>query len=355
MEMNTRLQVEHPVTEAVTGEDLVSWQFKVAAGEALPLTQQEIAERISQRGWAIEARIYAENPNQNFMPDSGKLLHLRTPQPNDTVRIDAGFVQGDTISSNYDGMIAKLIVRGSTRPEAIRKLRTALEDYEVVGLSTNIEFLKKVCQSPAFINGDVETGYIQKHYDELFLEESVEIESFAQAALALSVESMSSLNGLPPSAPHGELAGFEVTNERLFHFLPPDGKNENHATVTVTQVDRQIFNVLVEGPNVKQAYANIRCESKQKSITSFFPHTRIHTTWIADGDNITLFQRGRQTKLKLASPPWYEKALGIKDIHNSVLAPMPCKVLRNEVKEGDQVEKDQALVVYEFRLNLEMN
>ena len=158
MEMNTRLQVEHPVTEVVTGEDLVSWQFKVAAGEPLPLDQDTIAKRISERGWAIEARIYAENPNQNFMPDSGKLIHLKTPQISDSVRIDAGFVQGDTVSSAYDGMIAKLIVSGPTREVAIRKLHAALEDYEVVGLSTNIEFLKKICESAPFIKGDVETG-----------------------------------------------------------------------------------------------------------------------------------------------------------------------------------------------------
>jgi len=114
MEMNTRLQVEHPVTEAVTGEDLVSWQFKVAAGEPLPLDQETIAQRISERGWAIEARIYAENPRQNFMPDSGKLIYLKTPQISDSVRIDAGFIEGDTVSSAYDGMIAKLIVSGPT-------------------------------------------------------------------------------------------------------------------------------------------------------------------------------------------------------------------------------------------------
>lgn len=101
MEMNTRLQVEHPVTEEITGEDLVSWQFKVAAGEPLPLNQETIAQKISERGWAIEARIYAENPSQNFIPDSGKLIYLRTPKISDSVRIDAGFTEGDTVSSAY--------------------------------------------------------------------------------------------------------------------------------------------------------------------------------------------------------------------------------------------------------------
>lgn len=117
----------------MTGEDLVRWQFLVAAGEPLPLDQQTIARRISARGWAIEARVYAENPRENFMPDSGKLIHLRTPILSDSVRIDAGFVEGDTISSAYDGMIAKLIVSGATREVALRKLNIALEEYEVVG------------------------------------------------------------------------------------------------------------------------------------------------------------------------------------------------------------------------------
>ncbi|KAF2003965.1 hypothetical protein P154DRAFT_412791, partial [Amniculicola lignicola CBS 123094] len=192
MEMNTRLQVEHPVTEMVTGEDLVRWQLIVAEGGRLPLTQAEIEQRISERGAAIEARIYAENPDMNFIPDSGLLLHLRTPKPTSTVRIDAGFVAGDEVSSHYDPMIAKLIVQGPTREEAIQKLRAALEEYEVAGPITNIEFLKKMCVSPDFIAGNVETGYIQKHHDELFTHEPPTPEIYAQAALGLALKEMAS-------------------------------------------------------------------------------------------------------------------------------------------------------------------
>jgi len=345
MEMNTRLQVEHPVTEAITGEDLVSWQFKVAAGEPLPLDQETIAQRISERGWAIEARIYAENPSQNFMPDSGKLIHLRTPQISDSVRIDAGFIEGDTVSSNYDGMIAKLIVSGPTREVAIRKLHAALQDYEVVGLSTNIEFLKKICKSPAFIKGDVETGYIQKYNDELFAPEVLGSETFAQAALGLLAKELSALGVPTATGPHGQSVGFGASSQRQFTFLTSTGSDAELVYVTINQSGRSLFDITVKGEGLDQTYANVACEPRSPSISTFFPHTRIESTIITDGDKITLFQRGKQTQLTLATPSWYEKALGLKDVANSVLAPMPCKVLRNEVKEGDEVEKDQALVV----------
>jgi 3-methylcrotonyl-CoA carboxylase alpha subunit len=346
MEMNTRLQVEHPVTEAITGEDLVSWQFKVAAGEPLPLSQDKIAQRICERGWAIEARIYAENPSQNFMPDSGKLVHLRNPQVSESVRIDAGFIQGDTVSSAYDGMIAKLIVSGPTREVAIRKLHVALQEYEVVGLSTNIEFLKRICQSAAFIRGDVETGYIQKYHNELFSEEHIADETFAQAALGLLMKNIASRNRFLSPGPHGEVMGFAPSSERQFHFrLSPTDTEPGTVTVVVTQKGQNMFDVALTGPSIDQTYENVICEAQESSITTFFPHTRIKTTIITEGDKLTLFQRGKQTQLTLATPTWFEKALGIKDVTNSVLAPMPCKVLRNEVREGDKVEKDQALVV----------
>ncbi|KFY62652.1 hypothetical protein V496_04482 [Pseudogymnoascus sp. VKM F-4515 (FW-2607)] len=346
MEMNTRLQVEHPVTEVVTGEDLVSWQFKVAAGEPLPLTQEAIAKRISERGWAIEARIYAENPDMDFMPDSGKLTHLRTPQITDNVRIDAGFVEGDTISSNYDGMIAKLIVSGATREIAIQRMYSALQDYEVVGLSTNIEFLKKICLSPGFAAGDVETGYIKKHHDELFEKEAVENTSFAQAALALFMKDAS--KSLAKAGPHGNEADLTtILGERQFRFSLLSSSEPIDVTVTVKQSSRNIFEVSVDGPGIQESYSNVACESIESSVTSFFPHTRVKSTVVRDGDNITMFQKGKMIKLRLAQPLWYEKALGIKDVANSVLAPMPCKILKNEVKEGDIVEKDAALVVIE--------
>ncbi|KAF1919468.1 carbamoyl-phosphate synthase L chain, ATP binding domain-containing protein [Ampelomyces quisqualis] len=351
MEMNTRLQVEHPVTEMVTGEDLVRWQLIVAEGGHLPLTQKEIEQRISERGHAIEARIYAENPDMNFIPDSGLLLHLQTPTPTPTVRIDSGFVAGDEVSSHYDPMISKLIVQGPTREAAIQKLKAALEEYEVAGPITNIEFIKRMCTSADFVAGDVETGYIQKHHAELFTPEPPAPEVYAQAALGLALQDITSTRSNPFSSPpitsigFGSDIGFQQRDFNLIE-IPANGKGDSKSTpVTIRQTAPSQFDITVAGVT----YSNITSTFSPSSntLTSFYPHTRLSTTFIRDGDRLTLFQRGRQYRLQLAMPEWTKKALGVKDVTNSVLAPMPCKVLRVEVEEGQQVKKDQPLVVIE--------
>ncbi|RHZ08101.1 hypothetical protein DYB26_011841 [Aphanomyces astaci] len=156
MEMNTRLQVEHPVTEFITKQDLVELQLKVAAGQALPVRQDDL--RI--HGHAIEARIYAENPYNNFLPGSGTLHHLRLPPLTDSVRVDTGILQGDAVSIFYDPMIAKLVVHAPTRKEAIQGLVQALGQYQVVGLPTNIEFVARTAAHPEFIKGGVDTSFL---------------------------------------------------------------------------------------------------------------------------------------------------------------------------------------------------
>ncbi len=168
MEMNTRLQVEHPVTEMITGTDLVEWQLRVAAGEPLPLQQHEL----KIRGHAIEARVYAENPEKGFLPSTGTLLHLRMPDAmqfmNGDVRIDAGVREGDTISPYYDPMIAKLIVHGDDRPQALARMAQALQAFEVVGPATNVAFLGRLIESPPFASADLDTGLIERHHAALF-------------------------------------------------------------------------------------------------------------------------------------------------------------------------------------------
>jgi 3-methylcrotonyl-CoA carboxylase alpha subunit len=158
MEMNTRLQVEHPVTEMITGLDLVEWQLRVAAGEPLPLRQ----EQLQIRGHAIEARIYAEDPARDFLPSIGRIVDLATPATRADLRIDTGVRQGDEISPYYDPMIAKLIVHAASRAAAIDRLRDALAAYQVVGVRTNVEFLHRLTTAPAFVAGDLDTALIER-------------------------------------------------------------------------------------------------------------------------------------------------------------------------------------------------
>ncbi|KAL2754070.1 hypothetical protein ACRALDRAFT_1063030 [Sodiomyces alcalophilus JCM 7366] len=372
MEMNTRLQVEHPVSEMVTGTDLVAWQLAVAGGERLPMTQEEISQAITSRGAAIEARIYAENPEKGFMPDSGTLVHLKTPNTDPDIRIDAGFVQGDTVSEAYDGMIAKLIVRGPDRATAIRRLERALQDYEVVGLSTNIEFLKKMCRSPAFIAGDVETGFIDKWRDELFARRPTRDEVFVQAALGslLAAEGGTETRRAPP--PHGQALGFgdpTRTAERDFAFKVQDAyaaEEGQIVQVRLAQTSPTHFHATVlrgkDGESKPAVYENVRCSSSVSTpsanrLTSFFPNERIQSTVVrtttartagSGGESkVVVFQHGGRTELALLPPSWFEKALGLKEVTASVAAPMPCKVLKNEVVEGQSVKKGEPLVVIE--------
>ena len=182
LEMNTRLQVEHPVTEAVTGVDLVRAQLAVAAGEPLPWTQASL----SQRGHAIECRVYAEDPASGFLPQAGRLLLYREPA-GPGVRIDAGVIEGDEVPVTYDPMLAKLIVQAETRPAAIDRAIAALRAYAILGIRTNIPFLIRVLDHPTFRSGGVHTGFIEQHLDELIAPASPSPAAAAVAATAISV------------------------------------------------------------------------------------------------------------------------------------------------------------------------
>jgi len=158
MEMNTRLQVEHPVTEMITGLDLVEWQLRVASGEPLPLNQ----DQLRMTGHAIEARIYAEDPDTGFLPSTGRLVHFSTPMESDRVRIDGGIERGDTITPFYDPMIAKLIVSGDDRPDALTRLQAALAEVHIVGIKSNVAFLSRLIATPSFTTADLDTGLIER-------------------------------------------------------------------------------------------------------------------------------------------------------------------------------------------------
>lgn len=361
MEMNTRLQVEHPVTEMVTGLDLVEWQFRIAAGEKLPLTQSEVEENMRQRGAAIEARIYAENPEKGFLPDSGKLVHAYLPpsfNSDPDVRLDWGFRSGSTISEAYDGMIAKLIIRGDTRERAIAKMEAVLREYEIVGVSTNVEFLKRLCQTPAFIEGDVETGFIKKWEDTLFKPRHIRNEVFAQAALGVV---SAQLQSLTLDGPHGQSLGFGnagATSERKVAFKVLDGYSKEEGEIieaSVAQTGPNLFTISIarKGEETPEVFVNVSSAHKTEGtvvgLESFFPGERIKSSVIPQTNEndikITIFQHGVKTDLALLPPKWYEKELGLKEVTASVAAPMPCKILKNEVEEGQTVKKGAPLVV----------
>ena len=200
MEMNTRLQVEHPVTEAITGHDLVEWQLRVAAGQPLPATQEQLA----MRGHAIEARICAENPDANFLPATGTLHVARWPdhvsfmRSDDQPRIDRGFDEGDAISPHYDSMIAKLIVWGENRAQALARLDAALAQTHIVGLATNVAFLRRVVKTQAFATADLDTALIERERAALFEHPPLALECAAAGVIAREVANEAVLQDADP-------------------------------------------------------------------------------------------------------------------------------------------------------------
>ncbi|MBK8020144.1 MAG: acetyl-CoA carboxylase biotin carboxylase subunit [Chloroflexi bacterium] len=198
LEMNTRLQVEHPVTELVTGLDLVKLQFAVAAGEPLPFTQADL----TQRGHAIEARLYAEDPRAGFLPAVGTLLRF-VPPSGLGVRVDSGVESGDAISIHYDPLIAKIIVHDSTRAGAIRRLDAALRETILIGTTTNLGFLRALIDHPAFAAGTIDTNFIERHLDELLPPEALPLPDAALIAAALAEmrpATAATADGLEPTA-----------------------------------------------------------------------------------------------------------------------------------------------------------
>ena len=288
---------------------------------------------------------------RGFIPDSGHLVHVQTPLITDTVRVDAGFIKGDEVSSHYDPMIAKLIVRGPCRTSTVQKLHSALEQYEIAGLATNIEFLKSICAHPSFVAAEVETGFINKHRDRLFIERPVAPEVYAQAALGLLFLETTSRqnNDIPSNIPHSGFAA--MVPRRLWDFLPGNLLDPNEmagTSVTIDDLANGCFDIVVSGTPAVYRSVTSSWDSETRQVTSFFPDSRLDTRVIDDGQgNLTLFQQGKQFCIRCATPTWAEKASGIKTTTHSVLAPMPCKILRVEVKASDRVKRDQVLVVIE--------
>ena len=267
MEMNTRLQVEHPVTEMITGIDLVEWQCRVANGERLPKLQHEL----QLHGHAIEARIYAENPEKGFLPSIGQLIHLRTPAAcaftnESSVRIDSGVSEGDVITPHYDPMIAKLIVWGEDRAQALTRMSAALAEFEVVGPSTNIAFLGRLVASQPFSTADLDTGLIERHHDELFPAPPIPtLTAFSLAGVMLTLDERA-VSTDPWSLPTGWRMNSELT--RAVQFSDASGE---YALTLRYQQDNLAFsfaNTNCVVTDIQRDGAHLLCNANGKKISA---------------------------------------------------------------------------------------
>ncbi len=349
MEMNTRLQVEHPVTEAITGLDLVEWQLRVAAGEKLPLAQDQL--RIT--GHAIEARICAENPDKNFLPATGTLNVYGLPpcvafEPGAT-RVDSGVRAGDAISPFYDSMIAKLIVHGATRQEALARLDAALAQTHIVGLHTNVQFLRHVVQSQSFANANLDTALIPRESEALFNQEKVGLPLAVAAAVAHTlareraaerVASPSDNAWVDPWARRDGWRAHGLTTRRFdfeFHEAPVQaGLTYLHdGALHLAIPGAGAGSVATAGPLV--------FEASGEGIDVAFNGQRQHLSVYQKDDLVHIFCNLGGTHIltiDLLAHAGVAPAEG-----GRLTAPMPGKVVSFAVKAGDRVVKGQALAV----------
>jgi 3-methylcrotonyl-CoA carboxylase alpha subunit len=321
LEMNTRLQVEHPVTEAVTGLDLVEWQFRVAAGEPLPLEQSEIA----CVGAAIEARVYAEDPEHNFLPSAG-LIHAMTfkgAESAEGVRVDTGFEAGDSVTPYYDPMIAKVIVHGATRAEALAALVSELHDAVVIGPKTNLAFLGNLLRSPEFHAGTVDTGFIDANLGRLGAQAHPPNRKAVHAATQLLIERRDEgkESPLPFFDPWRVADSFELV-----------GSRRTGVDVTVDGVPMRVH--LVAGTNVDPVARNEGGEADDV------------VTLLEGRGGVYAFARGRQAFVELVDP-LAQAGAGAGKGDGAIRAPMNGRLVAVAVEDGETVEAGQRLAVVE--------
>jgi 3-methylcrotonyl-CoA carboxylase alpha subunit len=342
MEMNTRLQVEHPVTEMITGQDLVEWQLRVASGEALPLQQEEL----EIRGHAIEARVYAEDPDQDFMPATGTLEYLQAPGEDRHVRLDTGVLQGDEISVYYDPMIAKLIVWGENRDRALARMTKALSGYHISGVTTNIAFLYNIVSSTAFAKAQLDTGFIENNKASLFhasQEDRMQDLPLASLFLLLRLEKASAARARTsdPWSPWNTVNAWRLnepgrhTGQITMHGKDHDVPVEEIGTESCRRfritVDKR--SVIASGElNGNELYADIDGHRRRVVVV---PH---------DG-HFTLFSEQGAMQFALKQPDY-----GMKDEGSGAdafTAPMNGVVVDLLVGTGAEVKKGQPVIIME--------
>ncbi|MBB3288400.1 MULTISPECIES: acetyl/propionyl/methylcrotonyl-CoA carboxylase subunit alpha [Rhizobium] len=329
MEMNTRLQVEHPVTEAIAGVDLVEWQLRVASGEPLPKTQGEL----TINGWAVEARIYAEDPSRGFLPATGTLSRLRFPEGD--VRIDAGVREGDSITPHYDPLIAKLTVHAPDRAAALAKLTRGLEQAQVAGTTTNLDFLIRLSRQSDFAAGRPDTGLIDRNAEALTATQQPDDAALAIAAV-VEAGGFAETAGNDPWHSLGawQLWG-EASRPVTLHFAG------SHKNCRVTAKGRMFFSVAFEDRSILVRLFEDDDVARRVEIDGRQTHVDIFAT----SAGLTLFLDGHTHHFHRLDPlDGAEEAASGDD---RVIAPMPGLVKIVRVREGDAVAKGQALIIME--------
>jgi len=338
LEMNTRLQVEHPVTELTTGVDLVELMIKVAAGEKLPIQQKDVGIN----GWSIESRVYAEDPFRNFLPSTGRLVYYRPPAEDDYVRVDTGVFEGGEVSMFYDPMVAKLITWGKDRNEAIAKMRDALDQFVVRGIQTNIAFLSALIAHEKYRTGNISTNTIAEEYPEGFHPAQVPGED--PSIFMAGVGSMVSKYRDRAATIAGQLAGHNRKVPAEWVVVMGD---EYHAVTVVPGND--CYDVQYNG-NAFRVCSD--WEFGQHLFSGTINGDEIHVQVARDGQVYTLSRGGSQVDVRVLNPRAAElyKLMPVKeapDTSGHVIAPMPGLIVSISVSEGDEVKAGDELAVLE--------
>ncbi|MFA3790513.1 acetyl-CoA carboxylase biotin carboxylase subunit [Aliiglaciecola sp. SL4] len=345
MEMNTRLQVEHPITEMITGQDLVEWQLRVADGETLPLQQ----DQLELNGHAFEARIYAEDPNNQFLPSTGILSRLMPPAEHDNVRVDTGVLQGDEVSPYYDPMIAKLIVWDQNREKALTKLAQALSRYQVDGVTTNIDFLYNLATHPAFKQAQLSTHFIEQHETDLFVSDGPQRELLTPLAVTYLLLQRQATT----------LAAQKQT-------LALGSPWDQHNHWRMNEQFREVLSVEIQQHTIEVSVEYLSCPHTSKEVIKVttaegcfectgnlegnhfeacINNQHLHVTLQAHQGFTTLFTHEYAIQCKLNGPD-----LGLSDAddhHGGFEAPMNGTIVSQVVEVNSAVEKGQTLMVME--------
>jgi len=341
MEMNTRLQVEHPVTEMITGLDLVEWQLRVAAGEPLPRAQDALAIN----GHAIEARIYAEDPARGFLPSTGHVSHWRMPDEDLRLRVDTGFRAGDDVTPYYDPMLAKVIAWGEDRERARLALLRALAQGEIVGVTTNLSFLERVVMHPAFARAQLDTGLIDANREELLAADAPASGRALQAAALAEYATLRDAANAAAAAssdPHSPWqladAWWNGSAAHGLEFVFEDGDTECRVTLRPA-VDGSVS---MQGEGTAP---DLRFEMRAGRLHIRAGHDQYEATVVAEGDLRHVFVPGARSRLVRIDP--LARTGEVEETGGHLTAPMSGTVVAVLVKAGDRVDKGAPLVVLE--------